>query len=75
MWLRKPDWRHFSGIGAEPWTKKKQQIERMNSLVFLTLSAVLAISIYGYIMHGVENVRLLTGPLTGWMKNRVADLS
>lgn len=74
MWLRKPDWRHFSGIGAEPWIKEKQQAERMNSIAFLTLSTALVISIYGYAMHGAEGVQLLTGLLTGWMKNGVPYL-
>ena len=57
------------------WTPAASlQAERMNSIAFLTLSTALVISIYGYAMHGAEGVQLLTGLLTGWMKNGVPYL-
>ena len=59
MWLRKPDWRHFSGTGAEPWIKKRHQAERFHSLAFLALTAALAAGIYEYILRGTEGVQLL----------------
>ena len=67
MWLRKPNWCHFSGIGVEPWMKKKRQAERLNSLAFLALTAALAAGIYEYVSRGTESVQLLKG----WVEARV----
>ena len=70
MWLRKPNWRHFSGIGVEPWMKKKRQVERLNSLAFWALTAVLAVGIYGHVLRDTESAQLLKG----WLEARVSYL-
>ncbi len=56
MWLRKPNWRHFSGIGVESWLKKRQA-ERLNSLVFWTLTAALAAGMYEYVLRGTQSTQ------------------
>ncbi|KAF8961837.1 hypothetical protein BDZ97DRAFT_1827382 [Flammula alnicola] len=60
LWLRRPDWYHYWGVGADKWLKEQRLRQRRRPVLRLLFLGVLVLAAYGF--HTL-NVKLLR---KGW---------